>query len=552
MPFKWVKEQRKKLAKTRFKKLFFFSLPFVFSYWLMSHTFSYSKGQFIISDKVWSDFAAHIPLIRSFSLGNNFPSPEYPIFAGEPIRYHYLFYALTGFLEKSGLPIDLALNLPSALGLAGLILIIYFLGKELFEKTAVGLLGVLFFLFNGSLAFIFFFKKNGFDFEAFIKAQSFTSFGPYDQGLVSAFWNLNIYTNQRHLALSFFLVLLVVYWLIKKQKDRTVFTLKDYFLIIFILILMPNLHQVGFLSLNIILVGFFLFFPFLRKPLFKIGLLSFLFVFPQILPKLADSQAPATIGLKLGFLSRESTLSQISFYWLLNLGISIIAIPAGFVLANKRQKKILLTFVPLFLIGNLFRFSPEIAANHKFFNLFLIIGNLFSAFFVFLLWQKKLWGKLAALIITFFLIFSGIIDLPPILNDRQITLADLPQNQTALWIERNTSQESVFLNSNYLYHPANLAGRKIYLGWPYFAWSAGYDTKQRDDLLKNILLAKNFNKQALCRVLKNEQIDYVALDLKNKDLDFDLFFWQNNFDLVFESSGQTNLLFEVQSSCNHD
>jgi len=552
MPFEWAKKPRKKLAKIKFKKLFFFSLPFLFSYWLMRHTFGYTKGQFIISDKVWSDFAAHIPLIRSFSLGNNFPSPEYPIFAGEPIRYHYLFYALTGFLEKLGLPIDLALNLPSALGLGGLILIIYFLGKELFSRTAVGFLGVLFFLFNGSLAFIYFLKQNGFDFEALINAQSFASFGPYDQGLISAFWNLNIYTNQRHLALSFFLVLLVIYWLIKKQKNRSLFTLKDYSLIIFILVLMPNLHQVCFLSLNVILSGFFLFFPFLRKPLFKIGVLSFLFVFPQILPKLTGSQAATTIGLKFGFLSLEPTLSQISFYWLLNLGVSVITIPAGFILASKNQKKTLLIFLPLFLIGNTLQFSPEIAANHKFFNLFLIIGNLFSAFFVLFLWQKKLWGKIAALTITFLLILSGIVDLPPILNDRQIILADLPQNPTALWIERNTNRESVFLNSNYLYHPANLAGRKIYLGWPYFAWSAGYDTKQRDDLLKNILLAKNLNKQTLCQILKNEQIDYVSLYLKNKGLDFNLSFWQNNFDLVFESPNQTNFLFAVQSSCHHD
>src|SRR5574340_918749 len=87
---------------------------FCFSVWLMFHTFSYQSGSMLIAIKAWSDFASHIPLIRSFSLGNNFP-PEYPIFPGEPIRYHFLFYLLVGLLEKAGLRIDWALNLPSAL-----------------------------------------------------------------------------------------------------------------------------------------------------------------------------------------------------------------------------------------------------------------------------------------------------------------------------------------------------------------------------------------------------------------------------------------------------
>ena len=81
----------------------------------MFSTFSYEKGVMEISSKAWSDFANHIPLIRSFSLGNNFP-PQYPLFAGPPIRYHFLFYAFAGFLEKTGIRIDYALNIPSILG----------------------------------------------------------------------------------------------------------------------------------------------------------------------------------------------------------------------------------------------------------------------------------------------------------------------------------------------------------------------------------------------------------------------------------------------------
>src|SRR4030042_3640834 len=87
------------------------------SSYLMFRTFSYDTqtSSILIASKLWSDFSAHIPLIRSFSLGQNW-TPQYPIFPGEPIRYHFLFYLLVGMLEKIGIRIDWALNIPSLIG----------------------------------------------------------------------------------------------------------------------------------------------------------------------------------------------------------------------------------------------------------------------------------------------------------------------------------------------------------------------------------------------------------------------------------------------------
>ena len=107
----------------------------VFSFWLMFSTFSYENGSMLIGSRAWSDFAGHIPLIRSFSFGSNFP-PEYPIFPGELIRYHFLFYLMVGMLEKIGLRIDFALNILSSLSFFLLIFSIYLLGKILFKSKA--------------------------------------------------------------------------------------------------------------------------------------------------------------------------------------------------------------------------------------------------------------------------------------------------------------------------------------------------------------------------------------------------------------------------------
>ena len=148
-----------KFVKKYKLELFIFLLSLVFSSWLMFSTFSYGNGFMQISTKAWSDFANHIPLIRSFSFGENFP-PQYPLFSGPIIKYHFVFYALVGLLERGGMRIDYALNIPSILGFSFLILMIYTFSNSLFKSKAVGLLSVFFFLFNSSLDFINFFIKN--------------------------------------------------------------------------------------------------------------------------------------------------------------------------------------------------------------------------------------------------------------------------------------------------------------------------------------------------------------------------------------------------------
>src|SRR3989304_5922874 len=90
-----------------------------FSVVIMFKTFNAQGGDLKIASKAWSDFAATIPLVRSFSLGDNFP-PQYPIFPGPPIRYHFVFYFLVGMLEKLGIRIDWALNGLSIVGLFSL------------------------------------------------------------------------------------------------------------------------------------------------------------------------------------------------------------------------------------------------------------------------------------------------------------------------------------------------------------------------------------------------------------------------------------------------
>ena len=518
----------------------------------MFSTFSYQNGSMLIATKAWSDFASHIPLIRSFSFGSNFP-PEYSLFPGEPIRYHFLFYLLVGILEKIGVRIDYALNIPSAIGFFTLLLIIYFFAKKIFKSKVVGIISVIFFLFNGSLSFIEFLKSQPVStriLSDIISNKTFPSFGPYDGKIVSAFWNLNIYTNQRHLAPAFFLSLLIIYILLIPVLSKKKTNLKISACLGIILGLFFFFHLAAFLITIAVVLVLGILFKELRIAALIVLMVGALISIPQYLFLQSSSSAFEPV-LSIGYLTQANlTIKSFMEYWVLNLGLHTILIPIGVILAPKNLRKIFLAFLLIFIIGNAIQFSPEIAGNHKFFNYFMLIGVMFSAFALVKIWKHKFYFKPAVVILFFFLILSGIIDFFPIYNDSKIALADYPIHPDVKWIMENTNPKSVFLNSQYLYDPASLAGRKIFLGWPYFPWSAGYDTSKRGELLKKMLEETEF--KSACKLLVENDIDYVEIITQNPpdpNIPHISNLYNDAFVKVYENTSKNYSIYKVKPSC---
>jgi len=487
----------------------------VFSFWLMFSTFSYQDGRMEIATKAWSDFSGDIPLIRSFSFGNNFP-PQYPLFSGPLMQFHFLFYVLVGFLEKIGMQINYALNIPSVLGFCFLMIMIYLFSKRLFLSKTVGVLSLVFFLFNGSLSFLNFLRQhplsNNFISEI-LNNKSFPSFGPYDQSIVSAFWNLNIYTNQRHLGLSFALslfIIYVVYFNLPKLQKKTKISL-----ILGLILGASYLLNIAVFLMTVSVLACFILLKIERKNVFILLSIAFIIFFPQYLYFQGENS-----GFKLLFapgylINNNLNLMNFLKYWFMNLGFHPVLFLFGFLIAPKKVRLLFISFLSLFLIGNLFQFSPEMAANHKFFNLFMIVGVMFSAYALYSIWRKGSLFRLITIVFIFLLIFSGIIDFFPVLNDTKIVLADYKDNPDILWIMKNTKPNSVFLNTQYLYDNASLAGREIFFGWPYFAWSSGYNTNERGKMRDQLLTTAN--KSYACALLRRNKINYIEVNPLNSD-----------------------------------
>lgn len=539
----------KKIKNFIFKnkvELIIFLFAFFFSWWLMFSTFSYSSGEIKIASKAWSDFASHIPLIRSFSFGYNLP-PQYPLFPGEPIRYHFLFYAFAGFLEKIGLKLDFALNIPSVIGFTLLIIMIYIFAKELFKSKTIGVLSVIFFLFNGSLSFIRFFMEHPISKNVFLdifQNNKFSSFGPYDGSIISAFWNLNIYTNQRHLAISYSLSLFIIYLFLKLNVKEKKENIKKSIFIGIVLGLSFILNMAVFLMTFVVLFSMSLFFKNKRFLIFLSLLVAFLVALPQYVFTQPEISSFKPV-IHLGYLITNLNFVNFLNYWFLNLGLHFILIPIVFVFVNKDLRKILASFLSLFIIGNIFQFSPEIAANHKFFNLFMIVGSIFSAYIIYYLW-KKIFIRPLILLTFLLLILSGIIDFFPVYNDYKISLPDYPINKDVNWVMKNTKKDSIFLNNNYLYTGASLAGRKIFLGWPYFAWSQGYDTNSRDSLRKDLFLATDL--KTFCKNSFENKLSYVEI-YDNSDIPINKSFFESNFINIYNNYNSRYTIYDINKTC---
>jgi len=199
---------------------------------------------------------------------------------------------IVGFLERLGIRLDWALNSLSTISFFLLCFTIYLLGRVVFESKGVGVISVLLFLFNGSLGFLEFFKKNPLSPNTFldiISNKEFSSFGPYDGKIVSAFWSLNtfwslnIYTNQRHLAFAYasFLSLLLIFFLFSKNTKKLSWT-KSLLIGIFIGFF-PFIHLAVFLTMGTALITFFLIYPKLRPKILVIGIIALIIALPQYL-----------------------------------------------------------------------------------------------------------------------------------------------------------------------------------------------------------------------------------------------------------------------------
>ena len=182
---------------------------------MMFATLDFKNGAILIGINQWSDYGPNTAIVQNFALGHNFPA-EYPHFAGEPIRYHFLFYFLAGNLEFLGLNLAWSLNIISVLTMVCMLAQVIALGELLFKSRAVGIVASAFFFFHGTLNLVPFLRGQtsvkGALLAAYKLASYLSSGYPY-RGEDWGIWTQVVFVNQRHFASSIGIFLVVLFFL---------------------------------------------------------------------------------------------------------------------------------------------------------------------------------------------------------------------------------------------------------------------------------------------------------------------------------------------------
>ena len=171
-----------------------------------------------------------------------------------------------------------------------------------------------------------------------------------------------------------------------------------------------------------------------------------------------------------------------------------------------------------FLLPAIFAFTvsmtPDIAVNHKYIMIAVIFLNIFWSYVLVRLWKathgaEGLILKCIVAMMFFILIITGAYDMVTIYNaDKNAVEINMDSALTA-WL-RDTSEHDLILTGEDTMSETTLAGVMLYNGWPYYAWSAGYDTDTRAANAVEIYSSKD--KEKVRKLVKKEGITYIIYE----------------------------------------
>jgi hypothetical protein len=560
----------------------------VFACWLMFATLGFKDGQFQIAFKAWTDFGANVSLTQSFALGNNFP-PQHPFFPGEFIRYHFLFWFQTGNLEWLGLNPVWSVNLLSVLSLLALMVLIATFGEVLFKSRVVGRIGAALFFFSSSLSYLPFLRSQPSIRGALSAITGATEFLPSGYPFRGETWGVlsaNVFAYQRHLISGIGLFFVALIFAVDEYQRRA--AIKKEKRPVSILPVdgdttsedvlpsdgeparevtppgqstevEPPPDTTNFAGLPSwifagVLIGLL---PYWNSPTFIAGLAVFgclLVLAPWRIKTAGLLGAAIVVGLPQVLMLRSGntmtyqlfnpgyTLEHASL-WLIvkylgwTFGVKWILLWVALVFATGFQRKLLLAFTSLVAIVFLFQLSVDVFNNHKLLNIWATCVNVYAAHTLWQIGKQKIVGPVLAVLLAMATVFGGVVDLFPLHNDPMLAVP-YKNDRLSDWLLTNTQPSDIFLTHTLLTHPILFTGRKIYLGYTLFAWTAGYNVPDREAVYREMFQESDATK--LVRLLRAHNIAYVAIDdgVRHNDQlpDFNEYVFDQNFQKVFEDT----------------
>lgn len=519
----------------KYKKLFqkealFFTILALFLIWIMFYVFFIRDGVLYSGFTVYGDYAPHTAMMRSFSLGNNFPT-QYPHFGGEDVKYHFMFQFLVGNLEFLGLRLDVAYNLVSVLALLGFLMLLYSLAKRITGSGKTGILTVVFFFFRSALTFFRFVWEHVQAGDLLSTLRDNMEFIGYTVNENWGLWNFNVYLNQRHLAFGLLIISLVIWmyldwveagcgheekgllWIRKRcltweaWKCRSVERALAAGLLIGLTAFWNGAAVIGGL---LILMGF---------AVFSDGKLDYLItalvsvLFSVLQSKIFIWGSAVETSFQWGFIVEDKSLGGILWYLLQMSGIFFLgAVFLIFVQKKRSQKVVLISCLFPLIFAFCVSLTPDVTVNHKYIMISYAFLAIFWAEAVTFLMRKKIPVKILAVVLCISLTITGVYDMWIIFRNNgpgHRVSVNLDSELTE-WLAENLDHKDLILTPEYSISEVTMSGVMMYLGWPYYAWSAGYDTYGRAEKAREIYTSQD--KETVRRLVQQEKITYILFE----------------------------------------
>lgn len=517
------------------KEIILFTVVTVFVTWMMFYVFHMKDGILYSGFSVFGDYAPHTAMMRSFSRGNNFPT-QYPHYGGQDVKYHFMFQFLVGNLEYLGLRIDIGYNLVSILSLTGFLMILYAISYRMFHSFCAGASALVFFFFRSGTAFWQYLWEHFRAGDLVETLRANTSFIGYTTNENWGLWNFNVYLNQRHLAFGLLMVSAAVWifmewleagcshsengivWIGKRIFSKDAWAgrnVKSAVLLGVFLGLTAFWNGAALIGGLLILAG---------MAVFSDGKLDYAICaalavfFSELQSKLFVSGSVMSPSFYWGFLAENKSLVGVIGYLAEISGFFFVGLVVTVVFLKRKERAVLFGFLLPLVFAFLVSLTPDINVNHK----YVMISYAFTAVFwgwtvrrIFLAgktgWKKWL-GRVVCGILCICLTLTGIYDYVIILRDNdsghRVTVnmnSDLTD-----WLSENLHKEDLLLTPEYTMNEVTMAGVMLYCGWPYYAWSAGYDTYYRAEQAVTIYTTDDQN--VLKETVKQEKITYILFE----------------------------------------
>ena len=567
-----------------FKKEAIFYLIVLAFVWFSFHYVLHMNGNNIqMGFTVFSDYAPNVALIRSFSWFANYPT-EYPFYAGEDIKYHFMFMFFTGNMEFLGLPLSFAYNLTSTLSLFSFFIMLSQLALRITSRFASAVLTAIFFTFRSGMAVFLFISehiKAGDLVQAFLTNENFIGYTTNESwGL----WNYNVYLNQRHLGFGMIIATAVIWYFYGYLEEAcgsknagTSFNMIDAFTSWFRSFFLtkeawipkaPDIALVTGIVLGLtsfwngacvigsllILAGF---------AIFSKNKLDYL-ILAMVSVLIAELQTKAFIyGSAVsptffwGFISEDKSFLGVIGYIAEVAGITILGSVFALLIADRKQRALITSFLLPVVFSFTVSLTPDVTVNHKYIMMAMAYLSIIWADIVVSLFTDSrghasgygnVPGKVLAVVVALLLTATGLYDYTIIIrdnDDKHCITVDTTSDLTA-YAKENFTNADLILSGPDSVSELTVSGCRLYCGWPYYAWSAGYDTDARFDLAK--LMYTSMSADDLLETLRAEGITYILYEnnMYYDDVPANEEPIQEICDLVFASESGLYRLYKVR------